>query len=80
MSMATSTVPKAFRWSHASDLALAKEVVGRRPANASEWALVANAIARYCQDGQVVTARNCKEHMALLINHHEKENRRALQK
>ena len=75
------TIKKCFKWDTESNILLCREVVAHRPQNPQQWGKVAGVISSHIKKknpGVDITPRNCREHTNLLMDHHRKNNAKAL--
>ena len=72
-----------FRWEVANDIALAMEVVSKRPHKPADWVDIADTLAKAfsTEEKQVsLKGRGCKERMDLLLKKYREEDKRSLKR
>lgn len=70
-----------FRWHINHDIDLLKEVLAVRPANPTDWNIVADNLQQVWLNEQVsIKGRSCKEHFDVLLRHHKDGNAAAIKK
>ena len=72
-----------FRWEIKHDLALASEVVSKRPEKPADWIALAEALNNAFSSEEkpfLVKGRGCRDRMDLLLKKYKDEDKKALKR